>query len=46
VHVSPAGHVPQLSVLPQPSGTDPHIAFADAHVTDGVQPASVPVATH
>ncbi|MDP9035283.1 MAG: hypothetical protein M3O50_10790, partial [Myxococcota bacterium] len=26
LHVVPGGHVPQLIVLPQPSGTVPHIA--------------------
>jgi hypothetical protein len=37
VHVWPLGHVPQVSVPPQPSGTDPHVAPASEQVV-GVQP--------
>src|SRR5580658_2927766 len=37
VHVCPLGHTPQLSVPPQPSDTEPHVASAALHVF-GVQP--------
>jgi hypothetical protein len=37
VHVCPLGHVPQLSVPPQPSETLPQVAPACEHVF-GVQP--------
>jgi hypothetical protein len=35
VQVSPLGHTPQLSVPPQPSEADPHVAPSAPHV-DGV----------
>jgi hypothetical protein len=37
VHVWPLGHVPHVSVPPQPSETEPHVAPAAEHVL-GVQP--------
>jgi hypothetical protein len=37
VQVWPLGHVPQLSVPPQPSDTEPHVAPTAEHVF-GVQP--------
>jgi hypothetical protein len=38
-HVCPLGHVPQFSVPPQPSDTEPHVAPTPEHVF-GVHPVA------